>query len=754
MEREFPIWVIVLLPWLGALGCVLAARPGVRVLGSARAALFGHYVGLGAAALALLFTVQGIQHLLVSEDPRALGHTPMPELFGPVMIGPLRIESTLIADRLSVCAAFLLLAISVLARMFLAGPTGRRDLFSRPETGSVEPDATATRSALRRLALLGLLEGAAGLVVFAGDLGLAAIGWALLGYGGAVAVAREVTDESRANAAGRVLIASVLSDLALLGAGVGLLAVGIGLAHNNMWAPLTGDRLYELALPGVAFADVIALGLLVAVLLRLASMAWAGNSLLEMLLDAVLIPAPAIYLLLRYQRVLAYSPGVLAGLLVFGLLLALFGAVLGLARPQQPAPAPERPGRELGLAGTGLAWVGLVALALGVGAWRTAVVLLLAHALGRFGLRLALLMASSEVALQTWTARVVRVLCFGVAGLVPGLGFVALAQVLVDVLTRSSVLAPWISWLAAMVVLLVAFVHAAAIARIWYEELGRKPGATVGSDAEEDDGLEFMVLALLVAALAGLGVVAFAASFGLSTSPLSWLDKILPLAGGHESAPTGLQDRFRDPQSFSGAAGRPWLAGSAALVALMTGFAWTWTRDRFRRGHGAELAGLTTTLERGMAMPLRAMQIAAVMLVGLTELAARGVGRALFEEGPRVLGNLGRDLQSGLAARMRRTGLGGGRMSLLGWLYGKPHAASLGPDAEHGYGFGGLRPRLIRAGGADGAGESASGNTSAGPHPGMRAPELVPEQRPDGAEPPRFVPAEPSSTPTPIEVPP
>jgi NADH:ubiquinone oxidoreductase subunit 5 (subunit L)/multisubunit Na+/H+ antiporter MnhA subunit len=750
MEREFPVWVIVLLPWVGALGCLIAARPGVRVLGSPRAALLGHYLGLGAAALALLFVVQGIEHLMVSDDPRALGHTPMPERFAPVVIGSLRVESTLIADRLSTCAAFLLLAISMLARMFMAGPAGRRDLF-----GSVESDATV-RAALGRLALLGLLEGAAALVVFAGDLGLAAIGWTLLGFGCAAAVTREVTDERRASAAGRVLITAVLSDLALLAVGVGLLAVGIGLAHNNMWAPLTGDKLYELALRGVSFADVIALGLLVAVLLRMASMAWAGNSLLEVVLDAVLIPAPAIYLLLRYQRVLAYAPGVLAGLLVVGLLLALLGAMIGLARPQLPAPSPERPGRELGLAGTGLAWVGLVALAIGVGAWRTAALLLLAHALGRFGLRLALLVASGE-RLQTWTARAVRVLCFGVAGIVPGLGFVALAQVLVDVLTRSSLLAPWFSWLGAIAVLLVAFVHAAAIARIWYEELGRTPGA---AETEEDDGIELAVLALLAVALVGLGVVGLGAWFGWSTSPLAWLDKILPLAGGHERAPTGLRDGFRDVQSFSGAVGRPWLAGSAALVALVTGYAWTWTRERFRRGHGAELASVTASLERGLAMPLRAMKLLGLLLTGLSELAARGIGRALFEEGPHVLANLRRDVASGFATRMRSLSLGGGRLSLLGmlaglalllgWLYGKPQVASVLPSDDHGYGFGGLRPRLIRAGGDAGGESDAVGQTPtpAGPGAGARTPELVPEQRPDGAEPPRLVPASPTSTPT------
>ena len=395
-------------------------------------------------------------------------------------------------------------------------------------SGPRSPTPIATRVALGRLALLGLLEGAAALVVFAGDLGLAAIGWALLGYGCAAAVAREVGDERRASAAGRVLVAAVLSDLALWGAAIGLLAGGIGLAHNNMWAPLTGDLLYNSVGVGVSVADVIALGLIAAVLVRLSSLAWIGNSVIEAVIEAVLIPAPAIYLLLRYQRVLAHAPSELAILLIVGLVLAVIGAAVGLARPRRPSPALTLSGRDVGLAGTGIAWVGLVAMALGVGAWRTAALLLLAHALGRFGLRLALSMASSEQ-LETWTARVIRVLCFGVAGIVPGLSFVALAHVLVDVLTRSSVLAPWISWLAALIVLLVAFVHAAAIARIWYEELGRK--RTVAGSPSEDDGLELAVLAVVVLAIAGLGVMSFAAWFGLTSSPLAWLDKVLPLAG-------------------------------------------------------------------------------------------------------------------------------------------------------------------------------------------------------------------------------
>src|SRR5690606_40470097 len=92
---------------------------------------------------------------------------------------------------------------------------------------------------------------------------------------------------------------------------------------------------------------------------------------------------------------------------------------------------------------------------------------------------------------------------------------------------------------------------------------------------------------------------------------------------------------------------------------------------------------------------------------GLSELAARGLGRGLSEEGPRLTRRLGRDVEAGLESRLRRVELGGPRKALLGvvaglalllgWLYGKPEVASVLPSDD--YGFGGLRPRLIRAGG-------------------------------------------------------
>lgn len=732
MEREFPIWVIVLLPWIGALGCLLAARPGVRVLGSRRAVMLGHYIGLGAAALALLFAVQGVQHLMTSDDPRALGHTPLREWIGPIEIGRLYIESTLIADRLSTCAAVLTLGLAVLLRMFVPGPAGQRALFGAPIE---QTDDDAARSGLMRLALLGGLEGAALWVALAGDLGLALVGWSLLGLGAAVMVARDATDEPRASAALRMLVLAVLGDLFWIVAGVALVISGIGLAHNGMWAPLAGDALYSDAFAGLSFADVIALALVIAAVLRMSSAAWLGTSLGEVLLDAVLLPMPAIYVLLRYLRALSYAPTVLAGLLVIGMLVALVAAAIALLRPRAGMPWRERSGAEIGLGGTQLAWVGLVMMALGVGAWRTAALALLAHALARLGLRVSLLIAGGE-RLPKWTSRLVRVLCFGAAGLVPSLGFVVLAQTMVDVLTRRSVLAPWVSWPAAAIVLLVAFMFTAAIARLWYEELGRKRD----DGHEDEDGLDVAPVFVVVAALAGIGVLTFAAAFGLIRGPLAWLDKILPLAGGHEVAPTGWQDRFRD----GGSVARPWIAGGAALVALVTGFAWTWARERFRRAHGGELATMTRSFEQSLGVVARVLGVFGLLAAGLTRLAAHAIGRGLFEELPVIVRNLWRDALAGLEPRRRALALAGGRLALLGvlagfglllgWLYAKPQISSGLPAGD--YGFGGLRPRLIRAGGED----SEPASKQAAPAPASAPVLAPPPARSDGAEPPLMPP--------------
>jgi hypothetical protein len=507
----------------------------------------------------------------------------------------------------------------------------------------------------------------------------------------------------------RVLVTSLAGDLALAAAAVSLVVAGIGLAHNEMWAPLTGERLYAIGLLGVPTAELIAVALITAVLLRCASTAWFGNSLGEALLDAVAIPVPAIYLLLRYQRVLGYAPRVLVWLLLFGMVLALIAVAVGLLRPARGlAHRGPRPGDELGLAGTGLAWTGLLAMALGVGAWRTAALLVLAQALGRLGLRLALLLANDDQ-LPPWSGRIGRLLCCAVAGVAPGLAFVAMAQTLLDVLTRTSLLAPWISWPAALVVLLVAFGHAAAIARIWYESLARKPGAHVDAD---EDGLDFAPLALALIGLLVLGLISLGAWFELSESLLAWLALVLPLAGGHEAAPLGLRAEFRDGVAVA----RSWVAGSGVLLAIVTGFAWTWTRERFRRAHGSELSHLAGGLGLLLAMPRRIVVVLALGLEGLTELAARGLGRGLFEEGPRVGKSLARELEIGLGPRLRKLGLGGARQALLGllvglalllgWLYAKPEVASVLPSDD--YGFGGLRPKLIRAGGNKARAQPAS----------------------------------------------
>jgi NADH:ubiquinone oxidoreductase subunit 5 (subunit L)/multisubunit Na+/H+ antiporter MnhA subunit len=702
MAREFPLWVVVVLPWFAALWALLLARVQVQVLGPRRAMMFAHYLALGASALALLFTVQTIEHLTAPDDPRALAHTPLAELLGPVIVGSVRVDLMLVADRLSACATLLLAGVFTLARMFVIGPAGQREL------GIVgEPSSEQAIVAVRRLGVLGLIEGAASLFVLAADLGLAAVGWAVLGLTATLATARGLADERRASAAMRVLATSLAGDLALAAAGAILVFSAIGLAHNEMWAPLTGDRLYALGLLGMPTADVIAILLVAAALLRLTSTAWFGNSLAEALLDAVAIPVTAVYLLLRYQRVLAYAPTVLATVLVLGIVLALVAVAVGLVRPAGGlARRGPRPGVELGLAGTGLAWAGLIAMAIGVGAWRTAVLLVLAHALGRLGLRLALLVADSR--LPPWSAWVGRLLCWAVAGIAPGLGFVAMAQVMLDVLTRRSALAPWISWPAAIVVLLVAFAHAAAIARIWYENLARAPGAF---EADED-GLDFAPLLLALIGLAVLGVISLGAWFDVTEPILRWLELLLPLAGGHEVVPTGLQPEFRDGLAVA----RPWVAGCGVLVAIVTGFAWMWARERFRRGYGSELSNLAAALEVVVAMPRRLIGTMALMLDGLTELAARGLGRGLFDEGPRVVTSLARDLGTGVAARARKLGLHGARQAvlglvvgmvlLLGWLYGKPEVAS--PWPNDGYGFGGLRPKLIRAGGQKPRAESSA----------------------------------------------
>ncbi|MCA9701294.1 MAG: hypothetical protein KC431_27475, partial [Myxococcales bacterium] len=331
-----------------------------------------------------------------------------------------------------------------------------------------------------------------------------------------------------------------------------------------------------------------------------------------------------------------------------------------------------------------------------------------------------------------------RLMCWMVAGVAPGLGFTAISWTLVDVLTRNSLLGPAMAWIGAVVILLAAFAHAAAVARIWYEGLR---GESRGEHADEADGLDVGPLLLILVVSLGLGLMALVARFGLVSSPLAWLDLALPLAGGHEGAPLGLRADYRDGIEVA----RPWLAGGAALVALLTGFAWMWARERFRRADGGDLSTWTRALESVFVAPQLVRRVVILLSAGLAELAARGVGRGLFEEGPGVLRRLalGRMLTDALrsrsgsripAARLAMLGTVAGALLLLGWLYAKPEVSSLLPADD--YGFGGLRPKLIRAGGPRESGAGKDGGAApAGAEPAPAAAFEASEPAADEPEP-------------------
>jgi NADH:ubiquinone oxidoreductase subunit 5 (subunit L)/multisubunit Na+/H+ antiporter MnhA subunit len=713
--REYPLWIAVVLPWLAALLVLLGTRPLLNLLGPRRTFVIAHHVGLGATALALLFLGQAIPHLLVADDPRALGDTLEIEWLHILVLGSTSIDTTLIGDRLAISASVLIGAGFVLARLFLGGPAGLRELelpelavLAQADADAEEPEIPTDRAtrALRRLALIGVLEGAAMLVVLASDLAVAALGWALIGLGSALAVARTLDDERRASLAARVLALAWIGDLALFGMMVLLVAGGIGLNHTQLWFPATGDRLFATALTGVPLTEVLALLLVVAVGARLVSLTRLANSIAEALLDAVVVAVPAVYLLVRHHRILGTAPSVLALVLIVGALLAVLGVAIALIRPgRAEARRSERPIGEQSLAGTGLAWFGLILLAVGLGAWRTTALLLLAHVLGRLGLRLALLTAEAGMRLPTITGRVTRVLAIAVAGVVPGLGFVALARLAAELLARNSLLGPWFGGLAALLVVVVAGAYAAALGRLWYQRAVDPP---IAPASDEEDGLDFAPAALALLGLVVLGAMALAEHLGLAAGPTTWLDLSLPIAGGHPDVPLQVRETFRDEL---GDVGRSWKLGALVLVGVTTGFGWLWSRDQFRRGDGADLVGLATTVEQAFGKGRRAITVLASLFVGLTELAARGIGRGLYEQGPKVIASLARDVRAGVGPKLRRRGLwiSGARagvlglaiglMYVLGWLFFKPSVVS--PGAVEPYGFGGLAPRLIRAGASE-----------------------------------------------------
>ncbi len=504
--------------------------------------------------------------------------------------------------------------------------------------------------------------GAALLLLLGESLLVIALGWHLLGVISLSAGRRLSPARLRAFA---------LGDAALWAAFAGLTyaagAPNFGQIHRTaLQGP--GSRLAQLDLYGLPLAPCIALALTFALLLRLLAFpptpgaAAKANASFSALTSGAITPIVGVYLLLRFNSVLAIDPTALSLLSALGSGLALVATARALASTSAQAA----------LAWVGRAQLGLVLVGIGVRAWVPALVLAWVIAASQCGLHIAASARPKGGDHRPWTrlGAALNALAASAAtpiGALPPLALIAAAA--------------WalkgVSALAAPGIVIISGVLAVVIAR----NPQKSPKNATGHPPEEP---------LIAVATVSLGLF----GLGLGILCLPMLSQGLAMNGDLAQHPwaTLLQPALRLGQVLAPAA--PLDSGVlSALTALILLTAW-----------------LGTAVGRRIPAQMARRKLPAALTDALGTLAALDPLWSTIRTAPGGLILGLEELQSRLRRRIYlRLWLAQGRTrpqvllaliigiaATLGVIYCNPSVVVIGPTAVHPIDLGGINP-LIKA---------------------------------------------------------
>lgn len=672
--------LIVAFPLVAAAFIACLGPAAGAIVGDERRRVWAQYGALFGSSMALFFVLQAGWRILVDpRRPAALEAGP------PWLVGEsLALGRDLMLDPLAAAVAVAIAGLSLAVQVFVVGWSAERE------------DAHWV------LAWVAAVEAAALGVVLARSFGLVVLAWSAVGLLSVVGIARAVGPSIPA-AVRRFAALDALGGAALIGTGAVLLRALPTPDFEVVWIAAAGGPSSVLRLevaPGIAAAEVAAGLVVLAVAVRAGLMPFGSAALalaraplpLAGLAGAV-CGLLGVYLLLRLAPLLTLAPGVMAAVVAAGLLGAAVGAVRAWTADG---------GREL-LAWSSVSQHGLFFAAAGVGAWEVALIGVLAHAIAKTGLWLAL--AAVPDPEGAWADRrlvarpVVRsafVLSLAVGGLVPGVGFFTMHGALHHLATDVSAWSFGINLAGAAIGIFVIAATAAYTFRLHYLCCAR-PGPV-------PDGPEQGLYAVALVALAGAALAASAAAApegtGLPRPAAGWLGSIgrltREIAASDPRFSLGPMAAFEPGGAAAGLA--RWASFAAALAAAFGG--WWAARRRWAGGPGPVSAGVARLDRLAAAVGAAEDRGWSALGRGIASLSAlvRGwegpmVGRAAAA----IAGGLGSSLPE--PRRVRRllpaaAVLLAGALFVVGWVLFKPPSGSVAPGRLHG--VGGLRPVLYR----------------------------------------------------------
>jgi NADH:ubiquinone oxidoreductase subunit 5 (subunit L)/multisubunit Na+/H+ antiporter MnhA subunit len=678
VERTFSLSLVIGFPLVVSVVALLLGRFAQTTLGRERGKITIVYASLFGTSMPLFFLAQALYAVLLQPDVPSLVEQNAPWLSGEFAT----IERHLRLDALSGTLAAGVGLVSALVSVFGVTWAAERD------------------DGHYFFAWVGGVEAAAMLMLLAESTVLFAVGWYALGVLAYLGVGW-LRDPRSGALASRFLQIELLGSAALL---VGLLLLA-SKVHSfdfellRLSAVAGHDSLLRREGPlGGPLVETVALLFLIASAIRLGAFplragidatSRAPLPVLALLYGGVFAVGP-VYLFVRLDPVISIAPTSMSIMVVVGVFSAVAGVLGALVGKSARGVL-----RHLVVSQHGLALI-----AVGMGAWPAAVLLVLAQGPAIAALCLACAAARRDTDGEITTLRVspaVRraalVAGASLAAIVPAGGLFALAALALAALVNLSAWTPGLNYLALAAVLACVGLGSAAAFRL----LRR---FEVDAEATQAEAAGIHLLALGPLAAAGLFAGALAVPQGVALSDLmaTWLEPLTRISVGFGPANAefrvGPGSEWMTDGGFS--SGLPWALVVVTLSAGVLGMRWG-----SKRAFDAPLPSALRLLHR-VAVAVAAAEVRAWAVVrrlldfGGT-VARLGVDEIAAERGSIVMGStvaeLGRRLR--LVGRGRTgqaaVGIVFGVVFVLGWIYFKPTVSTVDPGL---HGFGGLRPAL------------------------------------------------------------
>ena len=462
---NFTLLWIPLFPLLGAVFNLLFGRLCMRTLGERLGKELVHLVAIGAVAFSCFFTFMLVFQVMLPIEWGGQGRLSLTqEVYTWILSGETRVGFDLVIDRLSAVMCMVITGVGLLIHIFSVGYMAK------------DPDYH------RYFAYLNLFMAAMLILVMGDNLVVLFVGWEGVGLCSYFLIGFWFTDDAKASAGRKAFIVNRIGDFGFL-LGMLLIYSVVGSldfdAIRQACASGSGSLFVTTTIIGVPVATLATMLLFLGCTGKSAQVplyvwlpdAMAGPTPVSALIHAATMVTAGVYLIVRLNFLFALAPITMGVIAVIGAITALMAATIGITQNDIKKV----------LAYSTVSQLGFMFLAVGMGAWTSAVFHLVTHAF----FKACLFLGSGSVIeachhdqdIRTMgglrkkmpvTAMTFFVSCLAIAGIPFFSGFFSKDEILLYAYTNASVWSPGINYFGYILGLTAAACTAFYMFRLYY----------------------------------------------------------------------------------------------------------------------------------------------------------------------------------------------------------------------------------------------------------------------------------------------